>query len=304
MQEFSASVPPQEAGKRLDVFLFEFFKTQDAGLSRTRVKELIDSGCVMLSGRVISRPHYKTKPGESFVIRMQDKGPAALAAEDIPLETVYEDKDLAVINKACGIVVHPGAGNREHTLVNALMFRFKELSSIDPERPGIVHRLDKETSGLLVIAKNNISHQSLARQFAEHSVERTYVALVKGRMEFDENFIEAPIGRHPHRRKSMSVQFSAEAKEAKTYYRTIKRWETASLLELRPYTGRTHQIRVHLAFIGHPVMGDSTYGKNNEFSRLALHAKSVGFIHPRTGKPMHFTCDLPPEFDAFMRTLK
>ncbi len=167
---------------------------------------------------------------------------------------------------------------------------------VNPQRPGIVHRLDKETSGLLVIAKNNASHLALSRQFAKHTVKRKYIALVKGKIEYDENVIELPIGRHPYKRKKMSAGFGRKTKYAKTYYHTLKRMKDSSLLELEPFTGRTHQLRVHLAFLGHPILGDTKYGSNNEFIRLALHAKSIGFLHPRTGKFVEFSSETPVEF--------
>jgi 23S rRNA pseudouridine1911/1915/1917 synthase len=208
---------------------------------------------------------------------------------------------LAVINKPPGLVVHPAPGNRKHTLVNALLSRFKKLSAINPQRPGIVHRLDKETSGLLVIAKDDATHLELARQFAEHSIKRKYIALVKGRMKFDEGVIEMPIGRHPYKRKSMAVGFGENTKYAKTYYRTIKRATDYTLLELEPFTGRTHQLRVHLAFLGHPILGDSKYGKNNEFARLALHAKYLGFTHPHAKKFIEFNCAVPKELREYLK---
>ena len=195
-------------------------------------------------------------------------------------EPTKKDEDVAVINKQHGLVVHPAPGNYEHTLVNALLHRFKKLSDINPARPGIVHRLDKETSGLLVIARNNSAHLNLAKQFAEHSIERRYVAVVSGKMEFDEHVIEASIGRHPFRRTNMSVSFNEKSKYARTHYKTLKRNDKFSLLELKPFTGRTHQLRVHMAFLKHPIMGDSKYGNKHNFSRLALHAKDLGFTHP------------------------
>ena len=206
-----------------------------------------------------------------------------------------------MINKPCGLVVHPAPGNLEHTLVNALLHSFKNLSDVNPLRPGIVHRLDKETSGLLVIAKNNFTHHALAAQFEKHSIERTYIALVKGKMEFDENVIELPIARHPIKRENMAVSFKEEARFAKTHYRTLKRFKEFSMLELKPYTGRTHQLRVHLAFLGHPILGDKKYGKHNDFMRLALHAKSLSFLHPRTGKLIGFDSEVPKEFRELIK---
>ncbi|MDD4981038.1 MAG: RluA family pseudouridine synthase [Candidatus Omnitrophica bacterium] len=300
MQEYTLSVSDMDAGKRLDLFLADFFKKENLGVSRTFIQKAIAEGGVAIKGAPLVKPHLKVKSGDEIRIVVENRQHADLKAEEIPLDVVYEDDDLAVINKLPGLVVHPAPGNYEHTLVNALLHRFKKLSDINPERPGIVHRLDKDTSGLLVIAKNNTSHLDLARQFAKHSIKRKYIALVRGRMEFDENVIELPIGRHPHKRKNMSVGFGKNTKYAKTYYRTLKRKQDFSLLELEPFTGRTHQLRVHLAFLGHPVLGDAKYGNDNEFSRLALHARYIGFMHPRMGKFMEFSCDVPPEFTRFI----
>ena len=300
MSKHNFIVLPEESGTRLDVLLSNFSKNNRLGLSRVFIKGLILEGAVRVKGEAVVKPHYKVKNGDEigfdFTVKVKD----TLKAEEIKLDIVYEDEDLAVINKPSGMVVHPAPGNYEHTLVNALKNIFKDLSSINPDRPGIVHRLDKETSGLLVIAKNNASHLDLARQFAEHSIKKEYLAIVKGRVEFDENVIEAPIARHETKRKSMAVNFTDKAKSAKTYYRTLKRNKDFSLLELKPFTGRTHQLRVHLDFIGHPILGDNKYGKGNEFSRLALHAKALGFTHPATGKFMEFTAPVPKEFKDFL----
>ncbi|MFH0935331.1 MAG: RluA family pseudouridine synthase [Candidatus Omnitrophota bacterium] len=296
MQEYKVKVSSSEAGKRLDLYLLEFFNSRLPGISRTFIQRLICGGKVRLENIGLPKQHYKVKAGDNLIVLVEEKKKDTLSAEDIPLEVVYEDQDLAVINKPAGLVVHPAPGNPEHTLVNALLHRFGELSDVNPKRPGIVHRLDKQTSGLLLVAKNNFTHLALARQFAAHSIKRKYIALVKGRVEFDENIIELPIGRHPVKRKDMAVGFGKKTKPALTKYRTLRRDSDFSLLELEPFTGRTHQLRVHLAFIGHPILGDDKYGKNNRFSRLALHAKSLGFIHPRTKRFMGFSCELPEEF--------
>ncbi|MCK9595135.1 MAG: RluA family pseudouridine synthase [Candidatus Omnitrophica bacterium] len=296
MQEYNLTVQPEDAGKRLDIFLLDFFLGEKLGLSRTAVKSLIDSGCVILSGEPAKKAHQKVKAGDVYLVAIEEKKPSSVCAEDIPLEVVYEDNDLAVINKPGGLVVHPAPGNREHTLVNALMHRFKSLSDINPERAGIVHRLDKETSGLLVIAKNNVSHLGLAKQFAEHSIKRRYVALVKGKMEFEENVIELPIARDPQRREAMAVNYGKNSRYARTRYRALKRTKEYSFLELEPFTGRTHQLRVHLSYVGHPILGDRKYGRNNEFPRLALHARVLGFVHPVSGKSLEFSCAIPVEF--------
>ncbi|MFA5411019.1 MAG: RluA family pseudouridine synthase [Candidatus Omnitrophota bacterium] len=295
MQEYTLRVPPQDSRKRLDIFLADFSRENKLGLSREFIKKLILSGNVSLGNSSLSKTHYKVKINDEIKLRIEDKEASVARPENIPLEIIYQDKDLAIINKPAGLVVHPGAGNSEHTLVNALLYHFKELSDINPGRPGIVHRLDKDTSGLLVIAKNNPSHLALSEQFSRHTIKRKYTALVRGRVEFDEDVIELPIGRHPYKRKDMSVGFGKHTRYARTHYRTLKRRRDFSLLELEPFTGRTHQLRVHLAFLGHPVLGDTKYGKNNEFKRLALHARYLGFMHPATGKFVEFSCALPEE---------
>ena len=301
MPQFHATIDNECAGRRLDLFLMEFLKGHGIVVSRTTAQKMISEGLIRSNNQLSLKSHYKVKVSDEFEVMIEDKKDGSLLAENIPLEIIYEDKDLAVINKPPGLVVHPAPGNREHTLVNALLYRFKELSDVNPQRPGIVHRLDKETSGILVVAKNNAAHLALTRQFADHSIKRKYIALVKGKMEFDENIIELPIGRHPYKRKNMAVGFNSHTKYAKTYYRTLKRSDDSSLLELEPYTGRTHQLRVHLAHIGHPILGDNKYGKNNEFKRLALHAKYLGFTHPGTGKFIEFSADAPKEFREYLK---
>lgn len=301
MEEYLLKVSPDHNGMRLDLLLAQFCADKKLGFSRTFIQKLIQEGKVASSETAGLKRHHKVKTGEEIRVIVEDKKPADLKAEDISLDVVYEDKDLAVINKAAGIVVHPAPGNAEHTLVNALLSRFKELSDVNPLRPGIVHRLDKETSGLLVIAKNNFAHLALAEQFSKHTIKRKYIAIVKGKVEFDENIIELPIGRHPVKRENMAVSFAENTKYAKTYYRTLKRTSEYSLLELEPFTGRTHQLRVHLSYIGHPILGDGKYGKGDNFIRLALHAKSIGFVHPRSGKFIEFTSETPSEFIEFIK---
>jgi len=239
--------------------------------------------------------------GDNIQVIIPKKEKSGMLPEEIPLDVVYEDQDLLVINKPTNLVVHPAPGNLKHTLVNALLGRAIELSDVNKNRPGIVHRLDKETSGLLIIAKNNSSHLNLARQFAQHTIEKTYVAIVCGKVEFDEDVIEAPIGRDPLKRKNMAISYVGNTKYAKTYYRTLKRGNNFSFLELKPHTGRTHQLRVHLAYLGHPILGDTKYGKNKNFPRLALHAKEISFIHPATKQPMRFTSKIPQEFQEFIK---
>jgi 23S rRNA pseudouridine1911/1915/1917 synthase len=293
-------VLPEQANMRLDIFLTDYSEANKLGLSRTIIQTFIRQGKVFLNSQVINKPHHKIGPADEIKVIVPDKEKAEFLPEEIPLEVVYEDDDVLVINKQPGLVVHPGSGNQEHTLVNALLGRKMQLSDINKNRPGIVHRLDKDTSGLLVIAKNNASHLKLAKQFAEHSIARKYIAIVCGRVEFDEDIIEASIGRHPQKRKSMAVSYAPNSKYAKTFYKTLKRSKNFSLLELHPFTGRTHQLRVHLAHLGYPILGDTKYGKNKNFSRLALHAQEIGFIHPSTNKPIHFTSQIPAEFQDFI----
>lgn len=300
--EYRIIVELEDKGKRLDVFLAESACIKEQGISRTHIKKYIEDGLVRLAHHDDPlKPHYKTKLADEFVLIVPAQVERTVQSEDIPLEVVYEDKDLAIINKQIGLVVHPAPGNYEHTLVNALLHRFKELSDVNHERPGIVHRLDKDTSGLIVIAKNNKAHLALAKQFEEHSIQRRYVALVKGVMEYDEDVIELPIGRHPVRRTDMTVSFADNSRYAKSRYRTLKRGKEMSLVEVELFTGRTHQVRVHLSHIGHPIMGDSKYGRDTRFARLALHARFIGFIHPRSGKYIEFSTDIPEEFALFLR---
>lgn len=301
MQEFKITVPVESEPKRLDAFLMEFCDENKLGFSRTFLQNLIRGGVVLVDGAAVTKPNHKVKSAQEIQLGIPEKKVQRLEAENIPLKIVYEDDDLAIIDKPAGLVVHPAPGNYEHTLVNALMHRIKKLSDINPERPGIVHRLDKETSGIIVVAKNNAAHLNLVKQFAAHTIKRIYVALVKGKVEYNENIIEMPIGRHPLKRENMSVGFTKSTRYAKTYYRTLKRTPLWSLVELEPFTGRTHQLRVHLAYIGYPILGDTKYGKQNEFVRMALHARYLGFIHPASGKFVEFESPLPKEFSEFMK---
>ena len=300
MQKFTLMVKEGEQGVRLDVYLAGFFQQQKLGISRAAAQKIFLAGLVSLNNKPV-KAHHKIKAGEIFEVQLVEKERSELKAEEISLDVVYEDEYLAVINKPIGLVVHPAPGNYEHTMVNALLHRFKKLSRINPERPGIVHRLDKDTSGLIVIAKDDNTHLALAEKFASHDIKRQYVALVKGKMEFDESVIEFPIGRHPGDRKKMSVGFGDKTKYAKTHYLTLKRGSDVSLVQLTPFTGRTHQLRVHLAFIGHPIMGDTKYGKAFKFPRLALHAQYLGFVHPIKNNFVEFQTPIPKEFTDFIK---
>src|SRR3989338_7557712 len=305
MEAFECLVPFQLFPKRLDVFLTERFKGE---LSRVEIQTLLKSGAILLNGK-------PTKPGtlvsEGVLIQGQAlqglKKSSDLQPEKIPLSIIYEDKDLLIVDKPAGMVVHPGAGNKKGTLVHALLGRGTALSSGDAsgkDRPGIVHRLDKETSGLLIVAKTNEAHRGLQDQFESRSVMKIYTALVSGRVSFEEGHVEDSLSRHPKIRRKMAVSKEATAKEALTKYRVLERFRFSTLLEVRILTGRTHQIRVHLAHLGHPVLGDELYGKKEFAPRLCLHASKIEFSHPKTGKIMSFKSPLPQEFEAVVRNEK
>jgi len=317
------TVGADEAGGRLDRFLASKFSE----LSRTRLKRLIVEGQVRVSGRTISDPEYRVKPGERIELTVPPAVPARPAAETIPLDIVYEDAELLVIDKPAGLVVHPAAGNRTGTLVNALIAHCGDsLSGIGGEkRPGIVHRLDKDTSGLLVVAKTDRAHRALAAEFADHgrqgALERGYLALVWGVPHPREGTIDKPIGRDPRSRVKMAVR--AGGRRAITHYRTRAVYRdgegkpVASLLECRLATGRTHQIRVHLAKIGHPLLGDGVYGAGFRtraallsttakralaaLQRQALHAYLLGFKHPASGKRLKFERNPPADFARLLK---
>lgn len=279
--------------ERLDVFLT---KSLPGSPSRTLVQSFIKQGLVKVNKKSV-KSHYKMVLGDEAEVRAQiSPEPTRLRSENIPLDIVYEDKDILVVNKPSGMTVHPGAGCSGGTLANALVHHCKKISKVsDPSRPGIVHRLDKETSGLMIVAKSNKAHEDLARQFEERSVKKCYIALVEGSIEFDEGVVDAALGPDPHHREKRSV-LSASLKEAKTIYKVLKRFKTATLVLLFPQTGRMHQLRVHMAHLGHPILGDEKYGDRRTFSRLALHAKTLAFKHPRTKAWIEFTSFAPKEF--------
>ena len=310
------SIPYDFEGLRVDKALTALLISHEATLSRSRLQALLASECVTLAGKKITDANRKVKAGEVYSVAL----PAPLAAEPeaqkIKLKIIFEDKDLLVIDKPFGMVVHPAPGNRDRTLVNALLAHCgASLSGIGGvARPGIVHRLDKDTSGLMVVAKNDFTHQALTRQFADRSLSRTYRALVWGTPLLLSGQIEAAIGRHPRERVKMAV--TTKGKPALTYYKVLEIFEFASLLECKLATGRTHQIRVHLAHIGHPVIGDKVYGGRKSqtvvekvkdlkvFSRQALHAIDIEFIHPRSGKGVRFSSSLPRDMTSLLKKLK
>lgn len=299
MTQKSCVISEDATNIRLDAYLTQL----EPDFSRTFVKDWILQGKVLVNGQKV-KPHHKLKVQDMLAWESLVQGKNELVGEDIALSILYEDADVIVIDKPTGMVVHPGAGNESHTLVHALLHHCGALSTVSEERPGIVHRLDKETSGVMVAAKTNKAHLSLAKQFKQHTIERRYIALVEGSVSFDEGIIDVPVKRHAIDRKKMSVSFTEDAKEAKTFYRVLKRFKDYTALQLFPQTGRTHQLRVHLTYLGHPILGDSVYGRKKNFSRLALHAKDLGFEHPSTKEFMTFSSPLPKEMKEAMADVK
>ena len=293
----------QQDGLRMDVFLAEAVP----GLSRSAAQKLLEEGAVTRNGKVL-RKNDKTAAGDRLRVELPEAKPVDIAPRDIPLEIAYEDEDLLVINKPKGLVVHPAAGHWDDTLVNALMYhRAGTLSGINGElRPGIVHRIDKDTSGLLVVAKNDFAHTMLASQLKDHTLDRTYEAVVCGRVKEDRGTVDAPIGRHPTDRKRMTVT-DRLGRPAVTHYEVIARYRGYTHVRCRLETGRTHQIRVHMAYLGHPILGDTVYGrKKPELGQdtQCLHAASLRFCHPRTGLPVIVAAALPEYFQEVLRKLE
>ena len=285
----------------------DIFTAKTAEVTRSRAAGLIADGNVLINGKSAAK-NDKVKDGDSVIITLPDPEVYNITPENIPLDIVYEDGDLLVVNKPKGMVVHPAAGNYSGTLVNALMYHCGDsLSGINGVmRPGIVHRIDKDTSGLLIVAKNDFSHNKLAEQIKEHSFTREYEAVVYGSLKADSGTVVAPIGRHPIKRKQMAVVYE-NSKNAVTHYEVLESLEGFTHIRLRLETGRTHQIRVHMAYIGHPVAGDEVYGPKKVIKELGgqcLHAKRIGFIHPRTGKYLEFDSPLPDYFVNFLKRLR
>jgi len=282
--------------ERIDKYLAE-----ELDISRSTVKKMIDEGFVLVNGKEVKASLILSDADELFVKDGFIKE-ASFEAEDIPINIVYEDDDLLVINKKSGMVVHPGNGNTSGTLVNALMHYTKNLSNKEAFRPGIVHRIDKDTSGLMLVAKNDKAHDILAEGFKNKTIKREYIALVCGVIQEDSGVIDAPIGRDTKDRKKMCVT-SENSKKAVTHFKVLKRYEHYTLLRLILDTGRTHQIRVHMKYIGHPVYNDPVYGKAyNDFGQF-LHSASIDFEQPTTHEHLHFECDVPKEFQDFLDTL-
>lgn len=293
---------PEDVGSRLDAFLAENIE----GKTRSAIQKLMEQGKVLVNGNPGSK-NYKLKAGDTIQVEIPEPEPLELLPQNIPLDIVYEDDSLLVVNKPKGMVVHPAPGNPDGTLVNALLYHCGDsLSGINGViRPGIVHRIDKDTSGLLMVAKNDQAHQSLAAQIAAHTFTRVYNTVVYGNLKNESGTISAPIARHPNDRKKMAVV--PGGRDAVTHYRVLERFSGFTLVECKLETGRTHQIRVHMAHIGHPVAGDPVYGPKKCITQLqgqCLHARILGFVHPVTGEYMEFDSGRPPYFEEFLAKLR
>lgn len=293
-----------EMPERIDKFLADKL----TNFTRSRIKNLILGGSVFVNGIPVTKANYKLKPSDEICINLPEAEETEIIAENIPIDIMYEDDDMLVVNKPQGMVVHPAAGNYSGTLVNALLWHCGEsLSGINGEkRPGILHRIDKDTSGLLLVAKNDKAHNFLSEQIKAHSLTRAYKALVHGNIKSDKGRIDAPIGRHPTDRKKMTITYN-NSREAVTNYNVLERFGQYTFTECILETGRTHQIRVHMSKNGHPIVGDKTYGvKKEEFNLKGqlLHAYKVGFIHPSSREYMEFTSDLPDYYIKVLKTLR
>ena len=289
-----------EKNERIDKYLSSKL---DDNFSRAKIQKLIDEELILVNDKVI-KSSYKVSNGDVILITDKEED-MSVKPEKMDIDIVYEDDDVMVINKKSGVVVHPAPGNYSGTLVNGLMYLSKDLSHVNGEfRPGIVHRIDKDTSGLLIVAKNDKAHRILAEELKEKKIKRKYIALVSGVINHDVGEIDAPIGRDTSDRKKMCVT-STNSKDAITHFRVLERYKNASLIECELETGRTHQIRVHMKYINHPVINDPVYGKNNhgEFGQL-LHAKEITFTHPTTKEVMTFSCEVPEEFNKILEEYK
>ncbi|MBQ2120527.1 MAG: RluA family pseudouridine synthase [Peptococcaceae bacterium] len=301
MDIFELEITAEENGTRLDSYLAEELE----GISRSYLQKLIGEGLILVNQKAV-KANYKVKTGDTLLVQIPEAAPVDIQPEPMDLDIVYEDSDLLIVNKPVGLVVHPAHGHYSGTLVNGLLAHCTDLSGINGKmRPGIVHRIDKDTSGLLMIAKNDLAHQHLAEQLKAHSIKRAYYALVQGVISEPAGLVDAPIGRHEIDRKKMAVTFK-NSKEARTHYYVKERFAKNTFIECRLETGRTHQIRVHMAYLGHPLVGDPLYGtrKNNlDFPGQALHAYALGFVHPRTGEELYFEAPIPEHFQSVLKTL-
>ena len=301
MEVIKVKVEKENSGKRLDKYLNVIFPD----FSRTKIQEIIKKSNIKVNQKE-EKASYKVQTDDLIEITLEDVVPIDIIPENIPLNIVYEDSDVIVVNKPSGLIVHPSAGIYSGTLVNALLYHCKDLSGINGvQRPGIVHRIDKETSGLLMVAKNDKAHQSLSKQLQEHTVIRRYWALVHGVIPHDYGRIEAPIGRDKNDLKNMCCT-DKNSKEAITNFKVLERFKKMTLVECRLETGRTHQIRVHMSYIGYPVYGDPQYGKRKDDTTYGqyLHAKTLGFIHPSTGEEIVFDSELPDYFNNKLNELR
>src|SRR5512143_2534738 len=302
-------VTQKHTGKRLDIFIAHY----EPHISRSRIQMMIKDGHALVEGR-IEKPGYKVKPGEQVTLELPERQVREVLPEPIPLTVIYEDPHFIVLNKPPGLVVHPAPGNYTGTLVNALLYHYGSLPSSGPvpggterERAGIVHRLDKDTSGVMVVARSREALSALSAQFKSRVVQKRYVALVAGVIKKGSGTIDAGLGRHVKERKKISVN-TLHAREAVTLYKVKERFNDATLVEVEIKTGRTHQIRVHMAHLGHPVLGDSTYGgakaRQAGIPRQMLHAESLSLLHPETGHPMTFSAPPPPDMAAVIEALR
>lgn len=302
-EQFCFVLEAEEQGQRLDKLLQS--KLQE--MTRSAIQKLMENGYVTKDGKPLHK-NFKGMQGDRIHVTIPIPAPLEVAAQEIPLEIMYEDNDLLVVNKPKGMVVHPAVGNHDGTLVNALLHHCGDsLSGINGMiRPGIIHRIDKDTSGLLIVAKHDIAHQGLAKQIKDHSFTRIYEAVVYGNLKQEEGTIDAPIGRHPTDRKKMAIT-DKNARNAVTHYKVLNRYDGFTHAQLKLETGRTHQIRVHMAYLGHPVAGDPVYGVKKVITSLngqCLHARVIGFVHPVTGEYMEITSELPTYFTQFLGKLK
>lgn len=295
-------------GERIDQFLARAFASAEGlpNLTRSAAQKLIEDGAVLLGGEPVKK-NRKTAPGQVYTVLLSDPAPIEAVPQDIPLDVVSEDEDVIVVNKPVGLVVHPAPGHPDGTLVNALLYHCgNSLSGINGQlRPGIVHRIDRDTSGLIIAAKNDAAHLALAAQLEDHSLYREYHAVAAGVLKEDSGTVNAPIGRHPTDRKKMTVD-RQYGRNAVTHWKVLARYPGHTYIKCRLETGRTHQIRVHLASLGHPLLGDTVYGAKKPVPGLAgqcLHAKKLSFVHPRTGERVTVECPLPDWFEDILRRL-
>ena len=295
-------VEPAFSGMRLDAYLRE-----QTPFSRSRIVSLMEEGALLVNGETESKAARKTEEGMRLLLKIPEIRPVNIVPQDIPLDILYQDADVVIVNKPSGMVVHPAAGNESDTLVNALLYHVHDLSGIGGEiRPGIVHRLDKDTSGLILIAKNDAAHTALSKQFKQRTMEKHYRAVAHGSFAKPEGLIDAPIGRHPVDRKKMAVV--ANGKPSRTEWHVLEQLHGATYLDVHLLTGRTHQIRVHMLSVGHPLLGDKIYAPNLKTAvrvpRLMLHAYSLAFTHPTTGERLTFCAPLPAAFEETLQKLR